>query len=200
MSVLAMLSNRRISERAALAVIIGVLLFPPPSAAQRQEPRIDVEHYLITAEIDPQNQEIKAQAEVHFRPVGEEIRSAAFELHNGFDLSEVVTGNGQAIETSRDMDTFSVRLSLPEPIASGEAASVTFSYDGRLTGREESPVWGINFAAIHSDYAYLMYPARWFPVSGYTADRYTAEMRITVPEGYRVAGWRIGDIGYNYTR
>jgi hypothetical protein len=33
-----------------------------------------------------------------------------------------------------------------------------------------------------------MYPARWFPVSGYTTDRFAAEMHITVPAGYTALG------------
>ncbi len=33
-----------------------------------------------------------------------------------------------------------------------------------------------------------MYPARWFPVSGYTTDRFAADMNITVPTGYTVLG------------
>src|SRR5262249_35657212 len=47
---------------------------------------------------------------------------------------------------------------------------------------------GIKFAAIHSDYAYLMYPARWFPVNGYTSDRFAANIRVTVPQGFKVIG------------
>ena len=35
-----------------------------------------------------------------------------------------------------------------------------------------------------------MYPARWFPVSGYTTDRFAAEMRVTVPTGYHGARQR----------
>ena len=50
----------------------------------------------------------------------------------------------------------------------GKPAALTFIYDGKLTGSEESPVFGIKFAAIHPDFAYLMYPARWFPVNDYT--------------------------------
>jgi hypothetical protein len=49
-------------------------------------------------------------------------------------------------------------------------------------------VYGVKFAAIHPDFAYLMYPSRWFPVSGYTTDRFGAEMRVTVPTGYSVVG------------
>ena len=65
---------------------------------------------------------------------------------------------------------------------------ITFVYDGRLSGDEESPIYGIKFAAIQNDYAFLLYPSRWFPVSGYTADRFTSTMNITVPQGYQVIG------------
>ena len=37
-------------------------------------------------------------------------------------------------------------------------------FDGRLSGQEDSPVYGIKFASIQNDFAYLLYPARWFPV------------------------------------
>ncbi|MEI9975132.1 MAG: hypothetical protein WDO73_25615 [Ignavibacteriota bacterium] len=33
-----------------------------------------------------------------------------------------------------------------------------------------------------------MYPGRWFPVSGYTTDRFAAEMHIAVPTGYTAIG------------
>ena len=81
-----------------------------------------------------------------------------------------------------------MRLSFEQPLPKGQPVTMTFYYDGRLTGQEDSPVYGIKFAAIHPDFAYLMYPARWFPVSGYTTDRFAADMRITVPTGYTVLG------------
>src|SRR5262249_26555654 len=74
----------------------------------------------------------------------------------------------------------------PAPLAKGKATTLTFTYDGRLTGEEDSPVYGIKFAAIQNDFAYLMYPSRWFPINDYTVDRYTADLRITVPAGFKV--------------
>ena len=74
----------------------------------------------------------------------------------------------------------SVRVSLPQPLRKGKPATLTFVYDGKLTGQEESPVFGIKFAAITPDVAYLMYPARWFPVNDYTIDRFTSR-----PESHR---------------
>ena len=70
----------------------------------------------------------------------------------------------------------------------GQPVTLTFNYDGRLTGKEDSPIYGITFAAIQRDYAFLLYPARWFPVSGYTTDRFTSKINVTVPQGYVVLG------------
>jgi tetratricopeptide (TPR) repeat protein len=61
---------------------------------------------------------------------------------------------------------------------------VTFQYDGKLSGKEDSPVYGITFASIQPELAFLLYPARWFPVSGYTTDRFGANLHLTVPMGY----------------
>src|SRR5260370_24597573 len=40
--------------------------------------------------------------------------------------------------------------------------------------------------AIHEECGYWMYPARWFPINGYRTDRFSAELNITVPSGYKV--------------
>ena len=85
-----------------------------------------------------------------------------------------------------------MRLSLPQPLPKGKPATLTFDYDGKLTGQEESPVYGIKFAAITPDFAYLMYPARWFPVNDYTTDRFASDMKVTVPDGLH-AWWLAGN-------
>ena len=95
---------------------------------------------------------------------------------------------GQSITGTRNQQENTVRLTFPSPLTKGQPAIVTFNYDGRLTGSEESPIYGIKFAAIQNDYAYLLYPSRWFPVSGYTSDRFTSVMHITVPDGFQVVG------------
>src|SRR6185436_1328851 len=93
---------------------------------------------------------------------------------------------GRQVPASRTAQDMSVRLSLAATLPKGKPATLTFVYGGKLTGAEESPVWGIKFAAIHPEFAYLMYPARWFPVNDYTTDRFTADLRVTVPSGYKV--------------
>jgi tetratricopeptide (TPR) repeat protein len=73
-------------------------------------------------------------------------------------------------------------------VTKGQQARLTINYAGQLSGAEDSPVYGIKFAAIHNDFAYLMYPARWFPINDYTADRYTADINVSVPDGFKVLG------------
>ena len=125
---------------------------------------------------------------MRFLPVGDNVTSATFELNNALNVSRVVDESGKQIQTSRNQQDGTLRLSFEQPLANGKPVTITFYYDGRLTGNEDSPVYGIKFAAIHPDFAYLMYPARWFPVSGYTTDRFAAEVHITVPNGYTVLG------------
>lgn len=166
--------------------ILSVATYASATAQERtRAARLDVEHYTVDAEVNPRTQTLTATVEVRLIPT-EELTSASFELNNALNVSRITDGAGRQIAASRQQSDFSVRLNFPEPLPKGKPATLTFTYDGRLTGNEESPVYGINFAAIKSDIAYLMYPARWFPVSGYTTDRYTGDFKITVPTGYRV--------------
>ncbi len=154
--------------------------------AQERRPLIDVESYLIEAEITPATQSLAAKVRVQFVSQDADVNTAVFELNNALNVSRVEDSSGRQLPASRSQQDSTVRLSLPEPLPQGASAAVTFHYDGRFTGREESPVFGIRFAAIRNDYAFLLYPARWFPVNGYTTDRFKADLRITVPTGYRV--------------
>ena len=153
--------------------------------AQERRSRIDVEHYVITAEINENTQTLAARAVVRFTPM-EEASNATFELNNALNIARVVDDRGRQVQASRSQQDSTVRLNFDQALPKGKPVSMTFDYDGRLTGDEESPVYGIKFAAIHNDYAYLMYPSRWFPINGYTTDRYSAELNITVAAGNRV--------------
>ncbi len=155
--------------------------------------RIDVDNYTIDAEINPRTQALTANVKVRFIPLDNDISSASFELNNAFNVSRVVDDSGHQITASRTNEDFSVHLSFPAPLSKGKPTTVTVSYDGRLTGQEESPINGIKFGAIQNDFAYLMYPARWFPVSGYSVDRFTANLHITVPSGYQVVASGFGN-------
>ena len=47
---------------------------------------------------------------------------------------------------------------------------------------------GLKVASIGDPISYLLYAGRWFPMVGYLTDRFTAEIHVTIPAGYRVIG------------
>jgi len=149
--------------------------------------RIDVQDYAIEAQIDPRTQTLVATAKVRFTPL-DDTANVSFELNNSLNLSRVTDEQGQQVSASRFRDDMSVRISLPQPLPKGKPATLVFVYDGKLKGDEESPVFGIKFAAIKPDITYLLYPARWFPVNEYTTDRFSSDLKVTVPTGYKVLG------------
>lgn len=175
--------------RKSLLAALAAIAIPSLLAAQDKggkRPRIDVENYVIDAEINPHTQALTASVKVRFVPQDNDVSSLSFELNNALNVSRIVDETGRQIPGSRSTQDFSLRLSFPAPLVKGKATTLTFTYDGRLTGAEDSPVYGIKFAAIQNDFAYLMYPARWFPINDYSIDRYTADLRITVPAGFKV--------------
>src|SRR5471032_205833 len=169
-------------------LLLVAALIAVTAAAQDRRSRIDVEQYTIDAEVSPNTQSVTAKVAVRFVPIDDNITSASFELNNALNVSKVEDDKGKQIQASRNQQDFTVRLSFEQPLPKGQPVTITFYYDGKLTGQEDSPVSGIKFAAIHPDFSYLLYPARWFPVSGYTTDRFAADLRLTVPKDYIVLG------------
>lgn len=165
-----------------IAVLAGSVL-----AQDDKRARIDVDSYTIDAQINPDTQTLTAKAAVRFVPA-DPANAVTFELNNALNISKIVDDKGQNLQSSRNQSDNTVRVTFPEPLPAGQPAVLTFNYDGHLTGNEESPIYGVKFAAIQNDFAFLLYPARWFPVSGYTTDRFTAKINVTVPNGYTVIG------------
>ncbi|HEY6991218.1 MAG TPA: M1 family aminopeptidase [Bryobacteraceae bacterium] len=154
--------------------------------AGRAAPKIEIQKYAIEANVNPRTQSVEATAKIDFTPL-ENSADATFELNNALTISKAVDAQGGAVPTSRNPDG-TVRAIFPTGLQKSQPAQVAITYDGKLTGNEDSPVPGIRFAALHPDFGYLLYPARWFPLSGYTTNRFAADLKITVPAGYRVAG------------
>jgi aminopeptidase N len=147
--------------------------------------RIDVESYDIQAEVVPANQVLNVLAKVRFKALEDRLSTVEFDFNEAMRVRTVQDGKGNALTFSR-VGEFRYRLTLVEPLAKDATAEVEFQYDGRFDGREESPVYGIRFAAIENEGGAFLYPARWFPVNEYTADRYTMNLSVTVPAALRV--------------
>lgn len=164
-----------------------IVAFAACAGAQEKRPRIDVQKYTIDADINPRTQSLVATAKIGFTAL-DSTPSAIFELNNALTVTKAVDSQGNSLATSRDDKDSTVTVNFPGAIKKTQSCEFSISYSGKLTGNEDSPVPGIKFAALHPDYGYLLYPARWFPVSGYTVNRFAADLHITVPVGYRVIG------------
>jgi aminopeptidase N len=182
---------KRILAVGQLLALAASLVFAQQALAQQRDAQpshIDVDGYTIDAQINPSTQTLNAHVVVRFVSLDDQANSATFELNNNLSISQITDAKGTVLQSARTQSDNTVRVTFPGTLPKGQMTEITFVYDGRLSGDEESPIYGIKFAAIQNDYAFLLYPSRWFPISGYTADRFTSTMHITVPEGYQVIG------------
>ncbi|MCU0226993.1 MAG: peptidase M1 [Bryobacterales bacterium] len=171
-----------------LGLALQGLLAPPRAMAQATAPRadLDVLRYDIDATIDPDGQSVTATTKVTLSMLSDYTTSVRMELNNALSISRVTDSDGNSLNVDRDMKTFTVTVTLAKPIRKGDPLELTFLYGGRLSGVEESPIYGIRFGSLQKDFGYLLYPTRWFPVSGYTTDPYEWRIRITTPAEFNV--------------
>jgi aminopeptidase N len=171
---------------AVLFALIALLSLGSPFARAAEKPAINITAYEIDAELDPDAHSLKATAKVTFTPL-DALDTVVFQLHGALKVDKVTDAANHVLSGERGTDA-TIRLALPAPLAKGQKTTFTFEYGGVLSGTEESPVEGLKLAWIGSPISYLLYPARWFPMTGYLTDRFTADIHVTVPLGYRVVG------------
>ena len=159
-----------------------------------EKPRIQVTGYVLHAVVSPQTHQIKAQAKVKFTAL-DDINIATFELHNGLRPTRVVDAAGESLSAERVSQDSTIRVSLPNGLTKGMSATLIFDYEGVLQSVDDSPVPGLKLAYIGDPITYLLYAGRWFPMTGYGIDRFTAVMSISVPAGYNVIGSGMGSTG-----
>ncbi|MGO9126497.1 MAG: M1 family aminopeptidase [Terriglobales bacterium] len=146
-----------------------------------------MDDYQVDAELTPHTHKIAARAKVKFTAL-ETLNIATFELHNALRVTKVTDDEGKPVSAERGVQDSSVRVQLSKELAKDESTSLTFEYDGTLDSADEGPVQGLNVASINDDTSYLLYAGRWFPVSGFGINRFTAAMNITVPAHMVVIG------------
>ena len=150
-------------------------------------PELNITGYVITADIDPASGKLSATADVTFTPIVD-LTSAVFELNNGLNVTKLTDATGAALNSERLTTNSTVHVTLPAPLPKGTPTTFHFEYSGTLTGADTSPVEGIKLAAISDPISILLYPGRWFPMTGLFTDRFTADMHIHVPADYTAVG------------
>ena len=167
-----------------ILLLLVVSAGPHLLAAERST--INITGYVIDAQLDPADHTLKATAQVTFTAT-DTISAAVFELHNALKVDSVTDAQKHQLNGERGPNA-TISVALPSPMSKGASTTLTFVYEGTLSGSEESPVEGLKVASIGDPISYLLYASRWFPMVGYLTDRFTAEIHVQIPSGYRVIG------------
>lgn len=179
-------NSRQLLSRYALVLLLAACTWAASTAAfaQRERPALNITGYVINAELDPATHHLTATAVVSFTaPANLDV--VTFGFHPALKVSKITDENGKLLDGERMADG-SIRVTPSTAFAAGQTEHWTFEYDGIITGSEDGPVQGLKLAAIQEPISYLLYAARWFPMTGYMTDRFTAEMHIRVPSGMQV--------------
>ncbi len=169
----------------SLALLLLAFIATRSWAAEKVHLRVD--DYQIEAELTPHLHQISARAKVKFTAL-QDLNTAVFELHNGLRVTRVLDDKNQPLSAERVTQDSTVRVPLPAGLAKDASTTLTFEYEGDLETADDSPVPGLMLAHIGDDTSYLLYAGRWFPVSGYGINRFTATISVTVPAHMVVIG------------
>jgi tetratricopeptide (TPR) repeat protein len=170
----------------AIALFAAVLASATHLAAQRPDrPGLDISGYVIDAEIDTATHHIAAKTTVAFT-APDAADEVSFGFHPALKVIKITDAATNKVLTGERLADGTIRVSPATPITQGKLNRWNFEYEGVITGNEDGPVEGLKLAAIQEPITYLLYPARWFPSTGFYTDRFTAQMHIRVPQGMKV--------------
>lgn len=153
-------------------------------------PRIDVENYAISVELNPEAHELKAVAAITLTAI-ETTDVALFQISENLSIQRVLDPAGIEIEFGQDESgPGQLAIHFSRPLAAGARTTIKVEYTGgfdrdrfsRAYSRDESSAY------IGMEGSYLLYPSKWFPVNRFLEDRATASVSVTVPLGFIVVG------------
>ncbi len=166
----------------AAAVAVLVLLSAATLPAQ-SPPGYTVQGYTMDVQLFPATNMLSANVKIDFVPQSA-IMSANFELNSALRVGKVTDASGQDLQFNQKGLTLEVDF--PTPLSTGAPTSITVVYRGSLATAEGSPVEGLKLASVSSDETYLLYPGRWFPVMPTGLERFSATIKVTVPQNLTV--------------
>jgi len=145
-------------------------------------------NYEVEVILHPDDQNITATVKADF--VAEQVsKTVVVELHPDLRIATVHEPGGKPLEFSRDTNyPLLITIGLPEAASPGKKVTLQFDYAGPISSEDDSPTKGVRFANMDKTSAYLLLPARWFPLTNYTSNRYTGTFKLIVPESFVVVG------------
>jgi len=165
------------------------LLFAFASPAQAPpEFAFRATNYNVEAILRPEDQTLVAEATVNF--VADKVsKTLVVELHPDLKIGSIHVPGGKPLEFDRDKNyPLLVDIGLPEVATPGKQVTLVFDYLGPVSNEDDSPTRGVRFASIDKTAAYLLLPARWFPLTNFPSNRYTGTFKLVVPDTFAVAG------------
>ena len=172
-------------------LVLLMLLLVAAISAKAQPPRafpFRAINYDVEVMLHPDDQTISGLAKVDF--AAEQVaKTVLVELHPDLRVTSVKSASGQSLAFERDANTpLLLSVGLPATATRGQKVTLSFEYSGPVSSEEVSPSKGVRFASVDKTAAYLLLPARWFPLTNYPSNRYTGVFRMIVPNGFVVAG------------
>ena len=178
-----------LKRRQAVSALAFLLILA--GSARAQAPRafpFRATNYDVEVQVQPESQTIAGLAKVDF--VANQVgRTVLVELHPDLHINSVKTASGQQLSFQRDNNSsLYLSVGLPDTATPGKPVALTFDYTGPLSNEEDSPTKGLRLGSVDKTSAFLLLPARWFPLTDYPSNRYTGTFKIIVPESFVVAG------------
>ena len=172
-------------------IIATTCLLLGAASARAQVPRAFPFHatsYDVEVMLHPEDQTITALAKVTIM-TDQVSRTVLVELHPDLRVNSVKTSDGQALTFGRDNSSpLLLSVGLPTTATPGKQFTLTFDYAGPVSSEDDSPTRGLRFASVDKTSAYLLLPARWFPLTNFPSNRYTGTFRLIVPNTFAVTG------------
>ncbi|HVA72855.1 MAG TPA: tetratricopeptide repeat protein [Candidatus Limnocylindrales bacterium] len=192
-----MMTTKTYATRRSGAIQLAFLLMllgfcaAAASAQTQQLPKFDFRavHYDVQASLHPAEETLTAEATVEL-VAKSASRTILVELHPDLHVDSVkLAVDGRKLSYQRDsFNPLDLEVTLPSQAQLGMHVTLIFDYSGAFSNDEDSPTKNVRFAWIDKNSAYLLLPARWFPLTDYPSNRYTATFQITVPDTFAVAG------------
>jgi aminopeptidase N len=187
--------HMKASLRCSLALCLMLIGIASEAYAQARNasssvPRIEVRNYKLAANLTPDAHELRAVATITFAPV-ESTNYVVFELNENLSVQKVLNSEGVELEFGQnEIRSGLLSVHFAQPVSHGASTTIRIEYQGGFDRDRYSRIYtrDDSSAFIGMEGTYLMYSAKWFPVSQFPADRATGRLEVTVPLGMTVIG------------
>ncbi len=170
--------------------VMSPAIYSSSNQASPSHPRIEILDYKIATTLNPEAHELKSAATISFAPL-ESTDRIELEISENLSVRKVLNAEGIELEFGQsEIGPGFLSVHFSKHLEAGLSAKITVEYQGgferdrfsRMYTRDE------NSAYIGMEGIYLMYSAKWFPVSQFLVSRATTTIEVTVPLGMTVIG------------